>query len=267
LQKWQSPYIIQPKLDGDRCRACIDSDGKAILLSSEENIFASVPHINRALEALHLRNVEFDGELYVHGAPHYSIHSIVSRSMQNRHVDYNLMEYHIFDVVASGYQLQRTAYLMDLQVSHPLYIVHTEVVEDMDAIQRFADKMATQNYEGFILRNPAAVYVRKRSINMMKFKPRKEDIYEVVGYTEEIDKHGVPKATLGAVICKGDDGTEFPVGSGSFFTQQHRFDYWQIRETLAGQYMAKIKYQHMHPSGHPRHAVLCELINKATLFQ
>jgi len=34
LDKWQPPYIIQPKYDGDRCRAVKLDNGNFLLLSS-----------------------------------------------------------------------------------------------------------------------------------------------------------------------------------------------------------------------------------------
>jgi hypothetical protein len=42
LNKWGNKFLLQPKLDGDRCRAIFDEYGKVKLLSSEENEFNSV---------------------------------------------------------------------------------------------------------------------------------------------------------------------------------------------------------------------------------
>ena len=44
LNKWEPPYILQPKYDGVRCRAVPVENGY-LLLSSEENVVFSVPHI------------------------------------------------------------------------------------------------------------------------------------------------------------------------------------------------------------------------------
>ena len=48
LAKWKPPYIVQPKFDGVRCRA-IPTDTGYLLVSSEENVIFSVPHINEEL--------------------------------------------------------------------------------------------------------------------------------------------------------------------------------------------------------------------------
>ena len=68
LAKWAPPYIVQPKYDGVRCRAIPIKDNNYLLLSSEENVYYSVPHINEELKSLNLNSdLELDGELYCHG--------------------------------------------------------------------------------------------------------------------------------------------------------------------------------------------------------
>ena len=262
LKKWQAPYLLQPKLDGDRCRGCIDSQGNVSLLSSEENIITSVPHINSALQNLHLHDVEFDGELYIPGAPHEAIHGIVSRDV-NLSPDHRLVEFHIFDLVNAFPQVQRINQLLDtipLDKFGPIQIVPNKFVTDIDEIMRAADDFAEKGYEGFVIRDAYASYVRKRSTQMMKFKPRKEDIYEIIGTAEEISIQGDPKNALGALLCKGEDKTTFSVGSGSLLTQENRQELWKIRETLIGKW-ARVKYQHItHARGVPRFPVVVEIV-------
>lgn len=262
LAKWQPPYIIQPKLDGDRCRAIIDYQGTVVLLSSEENIITSVPHINSALSSLHLRDIELDGELYIHGAPHEFIHSIVSRT-ENLHPDYKLCQFHVFDIVTSDIQLDRSSKLIDMiprNISSPIQRVYTTTVDSLDDIMRQQEYFTDSGYEGFVIRSIDAPYVRKRSTQMMKFKPRKEDIYEIIGFQEETSLDGVPKYSLGALTCKGDDETSFNVGSGSLLTKENREKLWETREKLIGKF-ARVKYQHLtHARGVPRFPVVVEII-------
>lgn len=267
LAKWSPPFILQPKLDGERCRAIVDTHGKVTLLSSEENVIESVSHINSALEDLHLHSLELDGELYVHGADFSSIHSIVSRRVK-MHPDAQYMEYHIFDLVNSYPQVQRTNLLLDTISSRktgitfgPLQIVPCRFVTTVDEIMKGADDFANKGYEGFVIRDSYAPYVRKRSTQMMKFKPRKEDIYEIIGWQEEISIVGVPKGTLGALLLKGTDETTFSVGSGSLLTHENRSNLWKDKETLLGKF-ARIKYQHLtHARGVPRFPVIVEIVD------
>ena len=52
LAKWAVPFIVQPKLDGVRCRVVPlsgASEEGCLLLSSEENVIFSVPHLNEII--------------------------------------------------------------------------------------------------------------------------------------------------------------------------------------------------------------------------
>ncbi len=268
LAKWAPPFILQPKLDGERCRALIDYSGVCTLLSSEENIISSVPHINEALQNLHLHSVELDGELYIHGADFSSIHSIVSRK-ENMHPDAQYMELHLFDIVNDLPQVKRTSQLFDTIPFRltgitfgPLQIVPCRFVSTLAEIMKALEEFMKAGYEGFVVRDALASYVRKRSTQMMKFKPRKEDIYEIVGYKEEYTfGTKVPKGRLGALSCNGGNGETFDVGSGSLLTRDTREELWKVRDSLIGKW-ARIKYQHLtHARGVPRFPVIVEIID------
>ena len=123
---------------------------------------------------------------------------------------------------------------------------------------RTFDKIINLGYEGIIVRHFQAPYQRKRSTMVMKFKPKKEDIYEIVGVAEEISIGGVPKEALGALICKGDDGTSFKIGTG--FTRESRESLWERAETLKGK-MVRVQYQHLTAGKKvPRFPVFVEVI-------
>ena len=116
LAKWQPPYIIQPKYDGFRCRA-VPTETGTLLLSSEENIFFSVPHINEMFDSLKL-GTELDGELYAHGMSFNQLSSILSRTV-NLHPDYKEVEFHCFDIINNEEQGSRLLHLENLKCLHP----------------------------------------------------------------------------------------------------------------------------------------------------
>ena len=105
-----------------------------------------------------------------------------------------------------------------------------------------------------------APYVRKRSTWVMKFKPKKEDSYEIIGYQEEISKDGIPKDRLGALVCKSGDGNTFNVGTG--FDELTREALWYCKEDLIGS-TARVQYQHL-TSGNkvPRFPVFVEIVSE-----
>jgi len=271
LAKWQPPYIVQPKYDGVRCRAIplrvisletpvYDKFGSAdrgyILLSSEENVIYSVPHINISLMNLGIR-AELDGELYCHGMSFDEIVSITSRTV-NLHENHRAIQFHIFDVVNSEPQMKRSLIIENLRNLSPwLKVSPFYICENLDDIMRTFDKIIKAGYEGIIVRHFQAPYERKRSLYVMKFKPKKEDEYEIVGVQEEIDKDGNPKDTLGALVCKSGDGNLFKVGTG--FTEERRAQLWDAQGILKGM-KAVVKYQHL-TSGKqvPRFPVFVEI--------
>lgn len=245
LAKWKPPYIVQPKYDGVRCRAVPLMTGpkgnEYLLLSSEENIIYSVPHINGALQFLQLR-AELDGELYCHGMSFEDIFSITSRSI-NLHYDFKNIKFHVFDIINDQPQMRRQILVDALRGVHGLLeIAPFWLCESLEDVMRVFDEVIRLGYEGIIVRHNLAPYQRKRSTLMMKFKPKKNDTYEIIDYIEEVSASGNPKGSLGALICKSGDGNVFNVGTG--FTRDQRNQLWLSKESLNGK-IAKVKYQHL----------------------
>ncbi len=261
LEKWAGPVIVQPKLDGVRCRAVYDHERQMWRLwSSQLNEFYSVPHINKALQGLPT-TLELDGELYCHGKSFEQIFSIVSRE-ENIHGSFEDISLHVFDIVEEEeIQLTRTNSLLNISPQFPdeLKLVPSSLATGLSQIMRLYDSIMLKGYEGIIVRHLTALYIRRRSIWMMKFKPKKEDWYRITGYKEEIDKYGVPKKRLGALICEGDDGTSFSVGTG--FNAEQRNDLWKEKEGLKGK-TCHVAYQHITPGrGVPRFPVFVRVID------
>jgi DNA ligase-1 len=260
LLKWSPPFIIQPKYDGVRCRAVrLPATGKWALLSSEENFISSVPHINEALDSCDLSGFnELDGELYVHGWSFESIVSVTSRTV-NYHPDYMRIQYHIFDTAEEAAQAQRITTLQHYSyLTHPLVISPFWLANNLQDVMQTFNELIYWGYEGIIVRNAFAPYERKRSLWVMKFKPKQEDQYTIVGYQEEISKDGNHKGTLGSLICDSGDNNTFSVGSG--FSAADRADLWRVRDRLVGK-QAKVQYQHITPGRKvPRFPVFVEVI-------
>lgn len=260
MQKWGIEYVYaQPKLDGDRCRVII-KDGEPTLLSSEENIIKSVPHIEYELRTMCLPDMELDGELYIHGESHQHIHSIVSRT-ENLHPDFEAMQLHVFDIVSGAKQNLRLEEVKTIFSTYradpgPIKRVRTKIISATESsVVEQMQAYYKEGYEGIILRHPTNLYVRRRSIGIMKFKPRKTDSYLIVGYEQEISIEGIPKQALGALWLQSDSGQRFKVGSGSFLTRENREELWTVRETLSGQ-IAEVAYQHLTDRRVPRFPVL-----------
>lgn len=267
LAKWEPPWIVQPKLDGDRMRAVFDESGSVTLYSSEENEVVMVPHLIEQFNSLNLRNEELDGEAYIHGRPQAEIHGIISSGRVQLHEDFEKVEFHMFDTIDTGMpQYERTKEYTTIGQTLftktdslkfvPFYLAYTE-----DDIYRLLDLFTEeQGFEGFIIRHKNASYRRKRSIYMMKFKPKKEDIYLIVGTKEAVDKYGEPKNTLGSFICVSPPKPEeFLIGAGRI-KHAERDELWKIRELLPGNFL-RVQYQHLTAkNGVPRSGVAIEVL-------
>lgn len=214
--RWTPPYLVQPKLNGERCRVLIEN-GRCLLLSSTEELIQSVPHIQQYCLST-LPTGEYDGELYKHGWTWAQIHSVVGRTT-TLHEDSGSMELHLFDWPSRNEpQLMRTVELRKLfntlGLHFPLRLVHTDVANSLDEIYSLYDRYIFEGYEGFIIREISSPYWRTRTGAMMKFKPKATDTYEITGVYEAIAEDGTPKGMAGGFNCIDDMGTYFQVGAG-----------------------------------------------------
>lgn len=255
---WTFPVICQPKLDGIRCRA-VCTGKSVVLFSSTGSIITSVPHINEELSVLRL-TCELDGELYQHQSSFENISSIISRTV-NSHENAHLMQFHIFDQVNTQVQLERLTTLHSLiPTDNPvLHSVPCKVARSFKEILVFYELFLSLGYEGIIIRHRLASYERKRSRFVLKFKPKKSDVYKIVGWNQMIDKNGDTKPLLGALTCSSDEGTHFNVGSG--MTNAFRQEAWKDPETLLDRY-CKINYQHLTTKSVPRFPIFVEILDE-----
>jgi ATP-dependent DNA ligase len=197
---------------------------------------------------------------------HQLIHGIASRSV-NAHSQSDDLELHLFDIVdESTDQMSRilklggiASILKEQPDISPVHVVNFIAAETLDDVLHAYDYFISRGYEGIVIRELSAPYIRRRSTSIMKFKPKREDLYEIVGFSEEVSILGMPKASLGALECRAQFGeARFHVGSG--FTADQRREYWACRETLIGN-TVRIAYQHTTPGrGVPRFPVFVEIL-------
>lgn len=251
--KWSAPYLVQPKLNGERCRLIREKE-VCLLLSSTEELILSVPHIQKLGLDL-LPKGEFDGELYVHGWTWAEIHSVVGRT-NSLHPDYSQMELHLFDWPSRNEpQLMRTVELRKLfhttkgltPKECKIKLVDSHIANTLEEVYQLYDRFIGEGYEGFIIRELSAPYERKRSGAMMKFKPKCTDEYEIVGVYEAIGQDGIPKCMIGGFHCVDDMNTPFDVGAGKLNHDQRKdlwIKYCDNESSVVG-YNLEVEYQTM----------------------
>ncbi len=261
LYKWfreDGHIIVQPKLNGLRCRAII-TPTENHLFSSQANEF-DILHISKQLTTLSrimsmetLNQFTLDGELYKHGMSFQEISARVRRKV-TRHPDQGILKYTIFDRIDPMHmQMQRVDFissLSDIILNNGLTSLHvlpTYLCNSPEELATYYQKFLDDNYEGIIMRRVTGRYEEKKSQFLMKLKPRKQTQANVIGTIEERDKHGMPKGTLGAFMCELDDGTRFQVGSG--LNAHQREKWWGTSADLPSRII--VFYQELSDAGVP----------------
>jgi len=154
------------------------------------------------------------------------------------------MEYWIFDIKNDLPQVERLQFLIDNLVNLPpnIKLAPFWICENLSDIKRVYDKLIDMKYEGIIVRHLFNQYTETRSTTMMKFKPKKKDVYQIVGWNEEISIQGVPKGRIGSLDLSSQVGDIFSVSAG--LNDDDREKLWNIRDDLPGIF-ATVHYQHL----------------------
>ena len=255
---WSWPVIVQPKLDGDRMRAiCLGKISQPLLLSSTERLITSLPHIKEELSIIE-ENIELDGEAYCHGMSFENINGIVSRS-KNLHDAYDQIFFYVFDIVSNDSQAYRYIELLNIFKCYNfkyLKRVFGDACNSMSELMKSYKKFLSQGYEGIIIRDIKSPYVRRRSRFVMKFKPKKTDVYKIHDILEGSGEHA---GMVGAFICQGFDATTFKVSAGEF-DHSARKQIWNNRTQIIGKFL-RISYQNLTDNQVPRFGIAKEIIN------
>ena len=247
--KWSAPWLVQPKLNGERCRV-LREKGVCLLLSSTEELIRSVPHIQHYC-LNHLPEGEYDGELYVHGWTWAEIHSVVSKEV-SLHNSYEEMNLHLFDWPSNpapqlirAVELNKLFNTYNINPNGPIKLVKTEVIHTLNELYQLYDRYIGEGYEGFIIRDTDAYYERKRSGAMMKFKPKQTDEYKIVGLFEATSEDGTPKGMLGGFHCIDDMGTHFKVGAGKLSHSDRclMWEHWLMCPQVFENKSLEVEYQ------------------------
>lgn len=265
--------LAQPKLDGMRAWVYwpqVDENEPTpypLLISSQGNPIEGVPHINLLLKDFAEKTglyLQLDGELYRHNMEFEEIISRTKRLSDNLHADYASMQFHIFDFKGTTLNEGQRQLLLnhhfrdfcDLEpkdvslFSNYLKRVETKLIGRRQ-ITEYLDKWVAEGYEGIILRNPLAVYIEKRPYTILKWKPSKEDYYEIVKVIEAISQDGQALGEIGALECQDRYGNLFRVGPGLGLTQADKKQLWNDRHSLIKKF-ACVKYQNLTQAGIPR---------------
>lgn len=254
LQRLGKHFIIQPKINGERCKVEWFA-GEPVLISSYGNEFKFMEHIKEEIKkvAATWGPVPFDGEIYTHGWGREEIDSALRRKV-NRSSETEGLQYHIFDVRSIEKTYQRMSFLYELnrddfigREDSCLKYVYSSTVSQDDWM-KVASTFISLGYEGAILRAIGSPWEAKRTVSMLKFKPTEEDTYVILDINEAIDKNGVPKNMVGSFLVSSETAPQpFKVGAGKM-PHSLRTELWQRRHLILGKNL-RVKHEPMTTSG------------------
>lgn len=212
--KIKYPAYVQPKLDGIRCIAILDKDGKCTLWSRTRKQITSMPHIIKEIESLSIiGGVTLDGELYNHEYKD-NFETIVSLVRQEEpDKNHEIVQYHIYDWVDDYFEFDHRWRWIDNAWSHitsgnakALKLVETKKVSDESEAMEFFQHCKGLGYEGAMIRNAAGQYANKRSYDLQKIKEFEDAEFHIVGIEEG---RGKLQGHVGAFVCRTDTEKTF----------------------------------------------------------
>ena len=209
------PCYVQPKLDGARCVAVINSKGVTLWSRTRKRI-TSVPHIEKALADTFCKffadiggHVILDGEIYNHEYRNRfeDLMSIIRKDEPDAEGLYKDAQYHVYDLITDdvpyAQRLQDLCFLFDTNGITPTHsagvvqLVHTYQVKSLPQLVAQYESFLDDEYEGAMARNSAGYYERgKRSTNLLKMKPFEDHEFKVIGLNEGKGKDAGTAGTL-----------------------------------------------------------------------
>lgn len=277
------PYVVEPKLDGVRCYIKM-VDGSVTMWSRGNKEFKSVPHLaeNRFIIEFFKKYPDaiLDGELYNHALKN-DFNKIVSLVKKTKPTDSdleeskNIVEYHCFDSYypsepelnyvqrkvkvgeiisdirgtdvlfkethVSCEEVKIVGLFFIQQKSNNEYGWWLNVVQTEEKADEYLESQLKAGYEGIMLKKFDVPYFFGRSFDMLKYKRFKDAEYKIVDIE---DGKGNKKGKATAVICVGDNGTEFKAGVTG--TEEFAAELFTNKEAYIGK-IATVKYQELTP--------------------
>ena len=237
------PIFVQPKLDGMRCIADIET---GTLWSRGGKVISELPRLESAVKALYGFQVTYlDGELYVPGKTFFELVSLVRNGSLE-------VQYHIYDCVMSAPFSTRSGMLDTLELSPPLVKVRTLSTTGKE-IARYHEEFLQRGFEGTMVRTDKEKSYRygARSASLLKLKNFKDNEFLCTGIKQE--KH---EDALGSLECVTKSGDVFHARPK--LTDEERLQLWRQPEKVLN-HMVTVKYFEITEAGVPRFPVVTKI--------
>ena len=256
---WNDRWWVSRKLDGVRCLAITDEEGKCKLYSRMGKEFTTLDKVKDAIEATGIINSVFDGEIcLVDDDGNEDFQGIMKQLRRKDHQIEN-PAFMIFDMLTKkefeAENSERTLYprliilkqwlrgrFIDESI---LRFTHQTLITSQDHFEYWNDIENKDSWEGLMLRKDVG-YEGKRTKNLVKVKSFHDAEYEVLGW--DIEQHEVVREgksesmTMLTQVWIEHKGHMVKVGSG--FTQEQRLEYMDgsiVGKLITVQYFEETK--------------------------
>lgn len=256
------PCFAQPKLDGVRLIAKINSPTEISFMSRTGKYITTLNHIDVDLKKTINKISELtfpfyiDGELFTFDLPFEEISGLFRKIDKDEKL--KKLKFHIFDIFKDDTTIftdrlitmnQFKTTIDKLKKIQSLVIVDTIVCNSKEDISKIHGEYMQNQYEGLMLRNKCGVYKSNyRSKDLQKYKEFFDDEFEITGAQSGV---GLEK-DCAIFTCKNHAGQEFAVRPRG--SRELRKEYLKNVDNLIGKQLT-VRYQNLSESGIVRFGV------------
>jgi DNA ligase-1 len=245
----EQTWFASQKLDGVRCLAMVDENGKCNFYSRQGKTFDTLDNLRKEIESLDLCNMVFDGEVCMVDENGVEDFQGIMKEIKRKDHTIENPKYKIFDyLMLEEFDDQESERNLSdrLTCFNMIYnfkgkhlncidLLEQWKVESEEHFQDLAERATKNNWEGLILRKDCE-YKGKRSNDLLKVKKFFDEEYVVKSIETSIhriivDGLEVEEEMLSNVIIE-HKGCEVGVGSG--FDQTERRTYFNNPERIIG---------------------------------
>ena len=251
---WNDSWYASRKLDGVRCLAITDENGKCTLYSRMGKELTTLNKVKEAIEATGVINYVFDGEICLVDEKGNEDFQGIMKQLRRKDHQIENPAYMIFDMlhkpnfdkgkstdILSDRLCKLRGWLQGRFINNNI-LRYTEQyqITDNDHFNYWSEMSNQEGWEGVMLRKDTG-YEGKRTKNLLKVKKFHDDEYVVVDY--DCDKHEVVREgksvtmNMLAQVWIEHKGHRVKVGSG--WSQEQRLQYMDgsiVGKTITVQY-------------------------------
>ena len=236
---WNDEWYASRKLDGVRCLAIVDKEGKCTLYSRMGKEFTTLDKIKHAIESTNIINTVFDGEICLIDENGDEDFKSVMKELRRKDHQIENPVFKMFDMlhkpdfdngksteILSERLLKLKTFLHKIDPNLGLHYLEQQIIFDDRHFGIWNQIANDNNWEGFMLRKNVG-YEGKRTKNLVKVKSFYDAEYKVIDF--DIDDHEVVRdgksETIKMLSQVWIEHKGYKVKVGSGWSQEQRLQY------------------------------------------